>query len=102
MTPKQLEQLSEIHRLLVEAYDDYFKRSDGYCKSSEGFVEVRYPNYFDRALYPDGAARGIGIYSYALGPHRMHDFDNFDEALAEVRKWHAEQLASDDTSDLEK
>lgn len=96
MTPRQLEVLTEIRRLLQEAYDDYFKRSDGYHKSSEGYVEVRYPNYFDAGHYEPCAARAIGIYSYVLGPNRMHEFDSFEEALKQVRLWHAEQLASED------
>ena len=88
MTPAQMIILSEIRRLLNEAYDDYFRRGDGHCKSSEGYIEVRYPNYFDRAKYPDGAASGIGIYSYVLGPSRMHEFSDFAKALKAVRKWH--------------
>lgn len=96
MTLKQFEQLREIRRLLKSAYDDYFKRGDGYCKSSEGYVEVKYPNYFDaRDLPDDGAARGISIYSYVLGPSRMHDFNSFEEALSAVTEWHDEQLASE-------
>ncbi len=95
MTEHQLKLLTEIRRLLVEAYDDYFKRSDGYCKSSEGYIEVRYPNYFDREHYPDGAASGINVYSYVLGPNRMHYFDTFEAALEAVGGWHAEQLSSD-------
>lgn len=95
MTPRQLKALVEIRRLLKEAYDDYFARGDGYHKASEGYVEVGYPRYFDFAEYPDGAAKRVSIYSYVLGPQRMHEFADFDEALAEVKKWHAEQLASE-------
>lgn len=99
MTPEQQKSFLEIRRLLTEAYDDYFKRSDGYCKSSEGYVEVRYPNYFDRDKFAPDEARGLGIYSYALGPSRMHDFDSFDEALSQVRQWHKTQLESDMSDD---
>ena len=96
MSPEQMEKYIEIRRLLREAYDDYFARTDGHYKSSEGYIEVRYPTYFRER---DGAdplvACGLGIYSYCLGPHRMHDFEDFDEALAEVRKWHKERLAEE-------
>lgn len=95
MTPDQLEILTEIRRLLKAAYEDYFARGDGYCKSSEGYVEVRYPNYFDAKHYPEGAARGIGVYSYALGPNRMHEFDSFEKALESVKQWHDDQLMSE-------
>ncbi len=95
MTPYQLEILAEIRRLLNEAYDDYFKRGDGYCKSSEGYIEVRYPTYFDRHKYEPNTASSIGIYSYVLGPSRMHDFDTFDEAVMAVKQWHDEQLAAE-------
>lgn len=95
MTPDQLEILGEIRRFLKEAYDDYFKRGDGHCKSSEGYIEVRYPTYFDAKDYPDGAAKSLGIFSYVLGPSRMHDFKNFEDALATVKQWHDDQLASE-------
>lgn len=89
MTPKQIEQLAEIRRLLKEAYDDYFERGDGHCKSSEGYIEVRYPTVFEDK-YLSSEASGIGIYSYVLGPNRMHDFSSFDEALETVKQWHAD------------
>ncbi len=99
MTPKQFEQFTEIKRLLREAYDDYFKRRDGYCKSSEGYIEVRYPTYFNYDKYEHGEATSLGVYSYVLGPSRMHDFDSFDGALREVRKWHKQQIESTDDDD---
>ena len=95
MTTDQLEILGEIRRYLKAAYDDYFKRGDGHCKSSEGYVEVRYPTYFDAKDYPEGGAAGIGVYSYVLGPSRMHDFKDFTEALVAVKQWHDDQLASE-------
>lgn len=96
MTPSQFETYKEIRRLLTEAYDDYFKRGDGYCKSSEGYIEVRYPTYFKvRDGHPSDEATSIGIYSYVLGPSRMHDFDSFDKALKAVQRWHKQQLDSE-------
>jgi hypothetical protein len=95
-----LDKVREIVRLLDEAYDHYFENSDGHCKGSEGYVEIRLPNYFGRR---DGVSNwtgrpaqvGIGIYSYVLGPHRQHDFESIDEALAEVRKWHEAEMTYD-------
>ena len=115
MTSDQFAKLKEIRRLLSEAYQDYFKRSDGYCKSSEGATEVYYPNYFDNQ--ETVTANGLGIYSYVLGPGRMHhwwkgdgpsndvtkwtgDRDPFDVALEDVREWHAEQLATSYDEDV--
>lgn len=93
MTSHQLDQFREIRRLLREAYDDYFARDDeGAHNSSEGYVEVYYPNYFE-ATESDIEASGVGVYSYVLGPARMHHFGSFAEALTVVRKWHAAQLA---------
>lgn len=96
MTPVQQRRLSEIVRLLDEAYDHYFAHGEGHHKGSEGYVEVRYPNYFERkdgAVYPE--AIGVGVYSYVLGPSRMHHFTDFGEALAEVRRWHKAQVESE-------
>lgn len=93
MIADPMKDIAEIHRLLREAYDHYFANSDGYCKSSEGYVELRWPNYFEMR---DGETEpSCGVYSYVLGPSRMHDFDNTAEALAAVRKWHREEMAHD-------
>lgn len=94
MTLQQQAQFKEIRRCLKDAYDDYFKRSDdGVHKSSEMAVEVYYPNYWETDPESPMKACGIGIYSYVLGPSRMHHFDTFDEALTTVREWLREQLA---------
>lgn len=113
VTPKQIDQLREIRALLDEAYRDWSERSDDHhCKSSEGAVEVYYPNWFRQA---DGAdpleATGLGVFSYVLGPSRMHHFfkkepgdpegdyatfyvdDPFAKAVEVVRGWRDEQLA---------
>lgn len=91
----QLRDIRELQRLLDEAYAHYFEHSDGHCKSSEGYVEVRFNNYFDRRDGQPLKIEGVGVFSYVLGPHRMHDFDSPAEALAAVREWHARQLATD-------
>ena len=108
MTPGQLETLAEIRKLLAAAYKDYFARGDGYCKRSEGAVEVHYPRYLEGGGTME--ANGLAVYSYVLGPSRMHswwkgagpsdhaskwtgDADPFAAALADVRGWHDRQLA---------
>lgn len=90
------DKLLEIHRLLDEAYRNYFEKSDGYCKSSEGHVEVSYGNYWDRMDEAEPLKIGrVSVYSYVFGPHRQHDFGSLDEALAAVRKWHGAEMAHD-------
>lgn len=91
----QLRDIRELHRLLDEAYAHYFEHSDGHCKSSEGYIRVDFNNYFDRRDGQPLKIEGVGVYSYALGPDRMHDFDSPAEALTAVRKWRAQQLATD-------
>lgn len=86
--------VQEIHRLLGEAYDHYFATTDGYCKPSEGYVELNWPNYFD--MKNGKTEPGCGVYSYVLGPSRMHDFDSTAEALAAVREWHREEMGRRD------
>ena len=94
MTAKQLSQFVEIRRLLKEAYDDYFRRSeDGHCKSAEASIEVYYPNYWEAEEYAPNEACGIGIYSYVLGPSRTHDFPTFELALEAVKDWHRMQMS---------
>ncbi len=54
-------------------------------------------NVFDRM---DGEAplsiKNVEVYSYVLGPSRMHHFDTLDNALAAMRKWHADEMESHD------
>lgn len=90
------EKLKEIRRLLAEAYE-HALAIDGHCKSSEGAIQITksYPPFFWREggwedREPDGPS--ISIYSYVLGPNRMHYFDSADEALAVVRAWHAKEM----------
>lgn len=93
MTPRQLEIVKEIKALLKEAYDHYFKYSDGYCKSSEGCITICYPTYWN--YNDDNAANYIEIYSYVLGPSRSHDFEDFEDALKAVKKWHEAEMSND-------
>jgi hypothetical protein len=89
-----LEKLSEISRLLDEAYKHYFSY-EGHCKSSEGYIHVEYGNYWDRSDNPtDLKIKSVHIYSYVFcSQGRSEDFDSVDEALATVRGWHAAEMA---------
>lgn len=86
-----LSKLSEIQRLLAEAYEHYFEHSDGHCKSNEGAVSIHLPPFFWRE--EDDDLPSVEVYSYVLGPHRSHHFKDIDVALAEVCKWHASEMA---------
>lgn len=98
------DKLLEIHRLLDEAYQHYFENSDGYCKSSEGHLSVAfdYGNYWDRRSrveedktpLPEPAI-SVAIYSYVLGPSRLHEFDSVDDALEAVKQWHESEMEHD-------
>lgn len=89
-------QLKRIHVLLDEAYRHYFEGSDGHCKSHEGNVEVSFGNYWDRSDCEDGDSwiNSVSVWSYALGPHRRHDFDTMAEALAAVKEWHETEMST--------
>jgi hypothetical protein len=91
ITQEFLDKLTEVQRLLVEAYEHYFEHGDGHCKSSEGAIDISLPPFFWR----EGEDRepAVEVYSYVLGPSRSHWFNTIDDALAEVRKWHAAEMA---------
>lgn len=92
ISEQEAKDLSEIQRLLDEAYDHYFKHSDGYCKSSEGHIALSFNHYFERR---DGKAPGVKsveIYSYVFGPNRTHDFLSTAEALKVVKAWHSREM----------
>ena len=79
-----------IRKLLKEAYEHYFANGGSHCKSSEGAMQIEMPEYFwDFNAYKRPS---ICIYSYVLGPHRNHYFDNIDDALEAVRIWHAQEM----------
>jgi hypothetical protein len=90
-----IDDLHEISTLLDEAYDNYFTKSlDGSAKGSDGSLTVSFGTYFDR--------KGVGIkvtnvriYSYIFCRERSIDFSTTEEALAEVKKWHAKEMALD-------
>ena len=89
LTQQDLDNLTEIQRLLDEGLEHYLTY-ESHCKSSEGHVSVHFGNSWDRM---DGRNPiTVEVYSYALGPHRSHDFDSTQEALDEVRKWHKAEM----------
>lgn len=90
LSSEDIKKLEEIQRLLDEGLEHYLTY-ESHCKSSEGHVTVSFGNSWERRD-GDNPIR-VSVYSYALGPHRSHDFDSIDEALGEVRKWHAEEMA---------
>lgn len=85
------EKLRELARLHDEAFWAA-DALDGHHKSSEGQITVHLTNAFERADGEGMKVTGVEVYAYVLGPNRSHYFDSVDEALATVRKWHAETM----------
>lgn len=94
ITDQEMGDLQEIRRLLDEAYDNYFAKSDGYSKPEEGRVWVQFPNYSERKNGESGV-KGVVVYSYVLGPSRLHNFESTRDALDAVRAWHEEEMNHD-------
>ncbi len=91
MNESNFNKLKKIRQLLKEAYDHYFKYSDGHCKSSEGSINLEFGDYWsDKDC--ECKITGISIYSYVLGSSRLHYFNTIDEALATVVQWHDEEM----------
>lgn len=94
LTEQEQADLAEILRLHDEAFKHYLVDDFGH-KSGEGCVELSFGNFWDRDGYDNPGAPGrvaVGVYSYALGPSRMHYFDTIAEGLSEVRKWHRTEM----------
>lgn len=95
MLPEEFRKLQEISRLLKEAYDHYFEY-EGHCKSAEGQIEVSYGNLWERENPYDLSIKSVYIYSYVFCREgRSKSWDTVDEALEEVRGWHADEMAYD-------
>ena len=88
------EKLIKIRQLLKEAYDHYFKYSDGHCKSGEGHISIEFGDYWSDKKC-ELKITGVSIYSYVLGPSRSHYFDTLDEALETVVQWHKDEMNTD-------
>jgi hypothetical protein len=95
VTPDEFSKVQEISRLLREAYDHYFEY-EGHCKSSEGQIDISYGNLWEREDPNELKVESIYIYSYVFcRGERSKTWDTIDEALEEVRGWHAEEMAYD-------
>lgn len=97
---QSLVELTEIQDLLAEAYRHYMEFGDGGWKSNEGSISLIFPEFFwEEGWYGEGDTLpkrpGVSIYSYVLGPSRSHYFNNTTQALAAVRKWHANEMGGD-------
>lgn len=92
ITPEELADLAEIDRLLDEANAHAMNQDGASWKSGEGHIEVGFGNHWDRD--PEEARKPVtvSIYSYLLGPHRSHYFDNTTQALEVVRQWHRREM----------
>lgn len=102
ITEQEMKDLEEIRRLLDEAYDHYFTNSDGYCKSSEGYISLGFNNFFDRANEEPFKLKNVEIYSYVFGPNRANYFDSTAEALETVKQWHEREMQEDYEDNEEK
>lgn len=94
LTEQDQANLTELVRLMDEAYGHYFSY-EGHCKSSEGYVGLHFNNVHDRRAGEPFGLASVEVYSYALGPHRTHDFRTTAEALEAVREWHRAEMAYD-------
>lgn len=92
-----VEKLTELTRLLDEAYDHYLATSDGYRKSNEGHIELTLGDYDQRAA---GEAKlQLKVRSSIFGRSSTTNFTSIEEALAEVARWHEQEMA-DTQADL--
>lgn len=88
-----LDKIQQAQALVDAAYDNYFEKSDGHCKSGEGTLTVTGESYFDRQ---DGkGCVAIEIYSYIFGTGRRQRFETADEFLEWAKKIHAAEMAHD-------
>lgn len=91
MKQSDVDKIIKIRKLLKEAYDHYFKYSDGHCKTGEGHISLEFGDYWsDKEC--ECKITGVSIYSYVLGPSRSHYFKDLDEALGTVVQWHGEEM----------
>ena len=89
---EDIENLSEITALLDEAYENYFTKSpDALAKGSDGSVTVKFGTHFERKDIGIKITK-VTIFSYIFYKERSIDFDTTEEALSEVRKWHAKEM----------
>ena len=96
LTEQDIKNLEEIQRLLDEGLQHYLTY-EGHCKSSEGHVGVNisFGNSWERFKGPVKPRIEVSVYSYALGPHRSHYFDDTEMALWAVQGWHEMEMRFD-------
>lgn len=96
LTQQDMDNLVEIQRLLDEGLKHYLTY-ESHCKSSEGHVGVNisFGNSWERFNGPVKPKIEISVYSYALGPHRSHYFDDTEMALWAVQAWHEMEMRFD-------
>lgn len=96
-----LAKIQFLQKLLKKGYDHYFGNGGSPHKTSEGLIEVHilYPNVFQSEYVgSDPEEYCISVYSYVLGPSRMHEFtgSTFDLAYAKaylaVEQWVTAEL----------
>jgi hypothetical protein len=94
ISEQDIANLTEIQRLLDEGLKHYLTY-ESHCKSSEGYVsiEISFGTSWERFEGPVKPTYTVNVYSYALGPHRSHQFDYPEDALEAVREWHAAEMA---------
>lgn len=81
--------IEDVRRALWNAYSEATSSPEYMGKSSEAYVELYYPNFFEcKTLEEFMKPKGLMVYSYALGPSRQHYFDFSDkESQPEYYMW---------------
>jgi len=97
---KNGDSLTIIREMLYEMHHKWANdpNEDGHYKSNEGYIGVvlNYPNWFEAGDYlTDKPEVSLEIYSYLFGPHRLHEFDSFEEAITEVKKWYKQYMGQE-------
>lgn len=99
LSVEDIAKLEEIRYLHDTALARSLKR-DGHSKSSEGSLTIELGTYWARAD-GDNPKPGVSLYSYVLGPSRMHHFGTIDRALETVRGWYATEMSQPEEYDEE-
>ena len=84
--------INDVRKALFEAYEKKAQSEDGIKgKSSEGCCEVLYPTFWDCETIEEFLSPcGIMVYSYALGPSRLHYFKYAEkEKQEDYHTWYA-------------
>lgn len=99
ISENDLKKLQEATNLLDETYE-WVLQEDSYQKSYDGSIQVNvsYGTYFGR-LYGeqlDGQEFTkpkvtYTVLSYIVGDSKRNEFDNVDELLSTIKRWHSEE-----------